>query len=137
MMIYCAHKYGGEEKNKRDIEKKIKTLQLSRPKDCFISPVHCFGWMYKDIDYDAGMELCIDLLSVCDEVLVLSELSKGVKIEIETAEKLHIPVRYYQGMICKDCDQYKDGMCYCISDCSVKVYPEAECFFDVYEREKT
>lgn len=96
MLIYCAHKYGGIEENKNIAEQKIKELQMNDLKNCYISPIHCFGYMYDAIDYDAGMEMCYDLLTACDEVLVLSDLSEGVKREIRLAQKLHIPIKFVE-----------------------------------------
>ena len=40
------------------------------------------------------MELCIDLLSVCDVLLVMSEPSKGVNREIDFANLVNMPIRY-------------------------------------------
>lgn len=57
---------------------------------------HALGFMYDTISYDDGMELCFDLLSACDELLVLSELSEGVKREIKMAKKMKIPIRYFE-----------------------------------------
>ena len=94
MMIYCAHKYGGKEENKKKCEKIIKKLQANDLDNTYISPIHALGFMYDSINYDDGMELCFDLLSVCDELFVLSELSDGVEKEIEMAERMEIPVRY-------------------------------------------
>lgn len=95
MMIYCSHKYGGLEENKRICEAKVKALQLADLENTYVSPIHALGFMYDVVSYEQGMELCIDLLSVCDKMVVISEASKGVKIEIEQAEKMGIPIEYY------------------------------------------
>jgi len=96
MMIYCAYKYGGDESNKKRCEDIIKKLQLNDLENTYISPIHALGFMYDTISYDDGMELCFDLLSACDELLVLSELSEGVKREIKMAKKMKIPIRYFE-----------------------------------------
>ena len=82
MMIYCSHKYGGSEENKCICEEKVKALQLADLENTYISPIHALGFLYDVVSYEQGMELCIDLLSVCDKMVVLSEHSKGVKIEL-------------------------------------------------------
>ena len=94
MRIYCSHRYGGDDKNKALAEEKIKSLQIKDKDNVYISPIHCFGFMYNDLAYDDGIHLCLELLKACDKMLVLSDESIGVKIEIETANKLGIPVEY-------------------------------------------
>ena len=91
-MIYCAHKYGGKFKNKKAVEKKIRLLCKQYPQHCFISPIHTFGHLYKVLSYEDGMVLCLKLLSKCDEIWILSDDSRGVKIEREYAKKYSIPI---------------------------------------------
>lgn len=98
MIIYCAHKYGGNEKNKKQAEEKIKSLQLKDLENTYISPIHCLGYLYNETDYNDGLELCLDLLSISDELLVMSEHSKGVDKEIEIAKLLGMPIRYEVNM---------------------------------------
>ena len=94
MFIYCSHKYGNDKENKNLIEEKITELQLNDLNNTYISPVHCFGHLYDKLDYETGLQLCLDLLMVCDYVYVLSDVSEGVSREIELAEILDIPVVY-------------------------------------------
>ena len=108
MLIYCAHAYGGDESKKYKAAQKIKRIQLSDLKNTYISPIHAFGALYNIIPYDIGMELCFDLLMACDELLVMSEVSKGVQAEIQMAQKLHTPVRFTSNKLRR---QYqKDGI---------------------------
>lgn len=95
MMIYCAHAYGGNPENKRDAEIMIKSLQKQDAENCYVSPIHCFGFLYEDVSYDEGMELCYDLLTVCDKLLVLSGPSEGVLREVRMAHQLGMEVEYY------------------------------------------
>lgn len=95
MMIYCAHKYGGSLENKRAVESIIRTLQADDTENCYVSPIHCFGFLYDELPYDVGMELCYDLLTVCDKVMVLSGPSEGVLREVRMAHKLGMEVEYY------------------------------------------
>ena len=94
MIIYCAHAYGGDARRKNSASRKIRRLQLAHKENTYLSPIHATGWLYEDLTYDEGMELCIDLLSMCDELIVMSKPSKGVIREILMAQKLHIPVKY-------------------------------------------
>ncbi len=83
MLIYCSHKFGGKLENAKAAETKIKKLQLENPSNTYISPIHAFGFMYDDMDYDVGLRLCLDLLAKCDMMLILSEMSKGVRAELK------------------------------------------------------
>lgn len=94
MLIYCSHKFGGKLENAKAAETKIKRLQLADPDNAYISPIHTFGWLYDTADYNTGLRWCLDLLSKCDKMIVLSDFSKGVHAEIDTAEALGIEVEY-------------------------------------------
>lgn len=92
MLIYCAHKYGGLERNKQDAEDKIKHLQTNDPENTYISPIHAFGHLYNEVSYDKGMEMCFELLAVCGCMVVLSDTSEGVRREIEYSKANNIPI---------------------------------------------
>ena len=106
MLIYCAHRYGGDENAKDSAEKQVCNLQLNDLQNTYISPIHALGYLYKHMDYDAGMELCYDLLMVCDKLLVLSSPSEGVVREIKMAEKLHMRIEYASKDIERECKEY-------------------------------
>ena len=44
--------------------------------------------------YAAEMEMCLDLLSVCDKLIVASIPSEGVRREIEFAKMVNMEVKY-------------------------------------------
>lgn len=93
-IVYISHKYGGKQKNAKRAEKIIKGLMKKYPDYLFVSPIHCFGYAYKDIPYEDGMKMCIALLSLCSEAWVCSEVSKGVKMEIDYCRKNKKPIMY-------------------------------------------
>lgn len=96
MLIYCSHEYGGDPANIKSAGKIIRKLQMEDPENCYVSPLHCFSFMeYDDLTYEECMELCFDLLCACDEMLVLSQESEGVKREIEMANKIGMEVNYF------------------------------------------
>lgn len=97
MLIYCSHKFGGKLENAKSVEIKIKKLQLADPSNTYISPIHAFGFMYNAVSYDDGIEMCLDLLRKCDKMIVLSEKSKGVEIEIGYCMAARIPVEFLEG----------------------------------------
>ena len=47
---------------------------------------------YNEVGYDDEMNLCIDLLSECDRLIVASEISKGVQLEIDFAKLVKMEV---------------------------------------------
>jgi len=88
--IYISHAYGGKEQNKKEVEQIIRRLIKQYPDDCFISPIHAFGWAY-DIDYDTGMGWCLNLLDACHEMWIFGEHSEGVRREIAHCRANMIP----------------------------------------------
>lgn len=42
-----------------------------------------------------GMKLGLEILKVCDEIWVFGSLSEGMKIEVEMARELNLPIRYF------------------------------------------
>ena len=96
-MIYVSHKYGGKEENYQKAKEITRELQKQRPNDCFICPLMAFSHLgYNELGYDAEIELCLDLLSVCDVLLVASEVSDGVQREIDFAKMVDMEVEYLE-----------------------------------------
>ena len=94
--IYISHSYSGLKENKRDIEEKVKRLVKEYPNYVFISPVHTFGYLYDSYPYYAGIDLCIELLKICDEMWMVDKNfvnSKGVMVEREWCLNHNVPVR--------------------------------------------
>ena len=119
MLIYCAHYYGGHQNAKDAATRKIRKLQYNDLQNTYVSPIHALGYLYKYVDYDTGMELCYDLLMVCDKLLVLSSPSDGVAREINMAKKLHMPIEYASKDIERECKEWG-------SQCCASVNQEAE-----------
>jgi hypothetical protein len=93
MKIYISHPFGGQALNKHKIEGIIKQLSKEHPNNIFISPIHCFGFLYNDTDYQTGLNMCLELLDVCDEMWVFGNYldSKGCKAEIQHCLDSHKP----------------------------------------------
>lgn len=96
MKIYISHPFGGDENNKAEVETIIKNLIKQYSQHVFISPIHCFGFMYTAVDYKTGLEWCLGLLDACDEMWVYGDYrnSNGCTAEIkrcvETNKICHI-----------------------------------------------
>jgi hypothetical protein len=103
---YVSHAYGGKEENYNRAKQITHDLQVQRPQDCFICPLMAFSHLqYGEIGYDFEMELCLDLLSLCDGLLVTSEISEGVRREIEFAKMVDMEVEYIEPQNPGRCDE--------------------------------
>ena len=94
MIYYVAHTYLGDKSNIEKAKKITHDLQVKDVANCYICPLSTFSHLeYGEIGYDAEMELCFDLLS-CSDVLVVAseEISKGVQKEIDFAKLVKMEV---------------------------------------------
>lgn len=83
-------------KSNYDKAKKIThDLQVNDLENAYICPVVAFSYLdYNEVGNDEEMELCIDLLSVADKLIVASEVSAGVQREIDFANLVGMEVEY-------------------------------------------
>ena len=93
MLLYLAHKYQGRQENIDRVKKIAHDLQMDNPKHCVVCPRLNFSCLdYGEIGYDQEMEICLDLLSVCDVLIVASDISDGVQEEIDFARMVGMEV---------------------------------------------
>ena len=93
MLLYLAHKYQGDQANMERVKKIAHDLQLKNPAHCVVCPLLNFSCIdYGEIGYDQEMEICLDLLSVCDVLIVASDISNGVQKEIDFAKMVGMEV---------------------------------------------
>lgn len=89
MVVYVSHKFGGDPENLEKAKKITHDLQVNDLENCYICPLTAFSHLgYNEIGYEEEIALCLDLLQICDKLIVASEVSKGVQIEIDLARKL-------------------------------------------------
>ena len=89
MRIYVAHIFQGKQENIEKAKQITHDLQVKDPENCYICPLIAFSHLgYNEIGYEEEIALCLDLLSVSDMLIVASEVSEGVQIEIDLARKL-------------------------------------------------
>ena len=89
MRVYVAHCYGGKQENIERAKQITHDLQVKDPENCYICPLTAFSHLgYNEIGYEKEIDLCLDLLQICDKIIVASEISEGVKREIDLAKKL-------------------------------------------------
>ena len=92
-MIYVSHKFAGDPANMERAKKITHDMQVNDPENCYICPLLAFSHLgYNEMGYDEEMELCIDLLSVADVLIVASDVSKGVQKEIDFARLVGMEV---------------------------------------------
>ena len=92
-ICYVSHRYGGDPANMERAKKITHDLQLNDPENCYICPLLAFSHLgYNEMGYDEEMELCIDLLSVSDVLIIASDISGGVQKEIDFARLVGMEV---------------------------------------------
>ena len=95
MMYYVSHKFVGKPENLERAKKITHDLQIKDTENCYICPLLAFSYLgYNEIGYEEEMALCEDLLTVCDKLIVASDVSEGVKREISLAEKCKMEIEY-------------------------------------------
>ena len=93
IICYVAHRFSGEKSNYDRAKKITHDLQIENPSHCFICPILAFSHLeYGEIGYDEELELCLDILSVSDVLLVASDISDGVQKEIDFARMVGMEV---------------------------------------------
>lgn len=97
MIIYVSHKFGAKQENLERAKKITHDLQVNDLENTYVCPLLTFSHLqYGEIGYDAEMEACLDLLSVCDKMIVASDISKGVAREIDFANLVCMEVEYLE-----------------------------------------
>ena len=95
MLYYVAHCYQGNLENLARAKKITRKLQLADLENTYLCPLLTLSHLqYGEIGLDAEMELCYDLLSVCDVLIVASEITLGVQLEIDFARLVGMEVLF-------------------------------------------
>ena len=95
MIYYVAYRYENDKSNIERARKITHDLQVKDIANCYICPLLAFSDLeYGEIGYDDEMELCLDLLSCSDVLIVASEISKGVQMEIDFAKLIGMEIQY-------------------------------------------
>ena len=97
MLIYIAHKFGNNPENFERAKKITHDLQVADLENTYICPLLVLSHLeYGEIGFEAEMENCLDILSVCDKLIVASDLSRGVCVEIDFANTINMEVEYLE-----------------------------------------
>ena len=93
MICYVAHTYSADKSNIEKAKKITHDLQVKDLENCYICPLLVFSDLeYGEMGYDDEMELCLDLLMCADRLIVASEISRGVQMEIDFAKLVKMEV---------------------------------------------
>ena len=93
MLIYIAHAYSNDKTNIEKAKKITHDLQVKDLANCYICPLLTFSHLeYGEIGFDNEIELCLDILQNCEKLIVASEISKGVQMEIDFAKHVKMEV---------------------------------------------
>lgn len=95
MNIYISHIYQAKEENKLEVEEIIRKLVKEHPEHTYISPIHTFCFMYAELSYEQGINMCLELLKLCDFMYVYGDYknSRGCTEEIKFCEENKIPYK--------------------------------------------
>lgn len=89
--------FGGKPENLEQAKKITHDLQVSDLENTYICPLLALSHLkYNEVGYDDEMNLCIDLLSIADKMIVASDISKGVAKEIDFANLVGMEVEYLE-----------------------------------------
>lgn len=97
MIVYVSHAYGGKQENLERAKKITHDLQVADLENTYICPLLSLSHLqYGEVGYEAEMNLCLDLLSVCDKLIVASDLSRGVCKEVDFANLVGMEVEWLE-----------------------------------------
>ena len=97
MMYYVSHKFGAKQENIERAKKITHDLQVKDMNNCYICPLLALSHLeYNEIGYEEEMALALDLLTVCDKLIVASDISKGVAREIDFANLVNMEIEYLE-----------------------------------------
>lgn len=93
--VYIAHPYGGKEENKQKAEKIVLDIMRNKENIIPVSPIHAYGFAYNEFEYEKGMEYCLTLLAMCDEIWIYGnwEKSRGCRMEKQLAKSMGKPIK--------------------------------------------
>ena len=95
MIYYVSHKFGGNMENYQRAKEITHDLQIKDLENTYICPILALSHLgYNEIGYDEETQICLDVLSVSDKLIVASDISRGVQAEIDFAKLIGMEVEY-------------------------------------------
>lgn len=97
MLIYVTHAYRGKHSDYEKIRKIIHNLQKNDLENTYICPLLVLSHMgYKELTFEQEKELRLDMITVCDKLLVVGDFSPMVEQELDFADLIDMEVDYYE-----------------------------------------
>ena len=92
-IIYVSHKYDGKKEEIREATRITYNLQTKDLLNHYYCPLIAIPWLtYKAISEDDKIALKLDMLTVCDSLLIASDISDDMEDEIEFAKLVKMEV---------------------------------------------
>lgn len=96
--VYVSHPFTGDEaENILDAQATCAVLKQEHPDWCLVNPLDAFCWADRaNLTYDGILEMCIDLMLMCDAVYMCRGWgdSKGCRAEQDRAQLQGMEVLY-------------------------------------------
>ena len=97
MLYYVSHLCTRNPADLYRIRAIVSELQLDDLENCYLCPAIVFSHLTnKDIPFDEEMELRLDLLSACDTLVVIPDIGRKEKREMEYAEMVGMEVLWLE-----------------------------------------
>lgn len=90
-----------KEENKLSAENIVRKLHFENPENTYLSGINPFYFLYDEVDYETGINMCLEVLRRCDMMYVFGdwENSKGCKTEINYCKFLGIPYKIFNDQV--------------------------------------
>lgn len=93
MLYYVTHKYDGTKECYERTKAIVQDFQEDDWENCYVSPILCFPFT-AGYDPKIALEIRLDLLTVCDCLLVASQPDEAVNAEIALAKTVGMEIWY-------------------------------------------
>lgn len=106
-LIYVASAYAGDIEQNVENAKKYCVHVINEENAIPIAPHLLFTQFLDDevpADRKLGLDLGLALLEYCDEIWVFGDVNKGMKLEIDKAKEIELPIRWFT----KDLEEIMD-----------------------------
>ena len=94
MVIYVTHCHNGDEENLQKASRIVHNLQKADKDNCYICPLLTFSAINKgELNEEEMSNIRIDLLSICDMLIVSSREDAQIKHEIDFAKLVGMEIK--------------------------------------------
>ena len=94
MVYYVSHQYLYSKENIEKAKEIVGDLQRNDLENVYVCPLLLFGHLNGEIAFNDEIELRKDIFSVCDKLIVASDIDQIVDAEIEFAHLIGMEVEY-------------------------------------------